>query len=87
MHCYDPVATAHVQELYKNNPKIVFHANALEATNNSDALLLLTEWDEFRGVDFGDIKELMNGNVIIDGRNIWDKKIEDHGLRYISIGR
>ncbi len=87
VHCYDPVATAHVQELYKNNPTIVFHANALEATNNSDALLLLTEWDEFRGVDFGDIKELMNGNVIIDGRNIWDKKIEDHGLRYISIGR
>lgn len=87
IHCYDPVATAHVQKLYKNNPKVVFHTNALEAIHWSHALLLLTEWDEFRGVDFGNIKESMNGNLIIDGRNIWDKSIEKYGLSYISIGR
>lgn len=44
-----------------------------DALDNVDVLLLLTEWDEFRSVDFARIAKLMRGKLVIDGRNIWDK--------------
>jgi len=49
---------------------------------------LVTEWDEFKNIPLGDIKRYMNGNVLIDGRNVYDKdKAIGCGLVYDSIGR
>ena len=65
------------------NNKIVFCDNNYEALENSDALLILTEWDEFRNTDFEKIKNLMKWNIIVDWRNIYNKKeIENLGFIY-----
>ena len=54
---------------------------------NADALILVTEWKEFRSHDFSKIKKLMKGNLFIDGRNQFKNKyIESKGLKYIQIG-
>lgn len=82
---YDPVARDNAQKIF---PTIMFAETALAAVEGADALALLTEWDEFRSVDFGDIKKRMNGSQIFDGRNIWNPSIiASHGLQYTGIGR
>jgi len=62
--------------------------NPYEASENTDALIILTEWNEFKELDFKRIKSLMNSPLIIDGRNIYnpDDMVKE-GFRYISIGR
>jgi len=74
--------------LFWNNEKVIFTENNYDALQNSDWLIILTEWDEFRMPNFKKMKELMNGNIIIDGRNIWDKKeVEENNFIYESIGK
>lgn len=63
-----------------------FAKNRYEATVNSDALILITEWKEFRTPDWELLKENLNQNVIFDGRNIYDKKIRDYGFELYQIG-
>jgi len=87
IQCYDPVSMPHAQKIFEQESKVIFCETSYEALKGSDALLLVTEWDEFRWVDFERVKEEMSGNIVIDGRNIWDKKIEDYGFTYTSIGR
>jgi UDPglucose 6-dehydrogenase len=54
---------------------------------NADALLLATEWNEFKSLDFSRIKTQMRGNVILDGRNIWDEEeLRQAGFNYLGIG-
>jgi len=52
---------------------LCYAKTSYDALCGADVLLLLTEWDEFRSVDFSRIRELMRGTLVIDGRNIWDK--------------
>jgi len=74
--------------LFWNNEKVIFTENNYDALQNSDWLIILTEWDEFRMPNFNKMKELMNGNIIIDGRNIWDKKeMKENNFIYESIGK
>lgn len=62
--------------------------SAYDAAKGSDCLLVATEWDEFKELDFARIKKLMKRPLIIDGRNIYDAKaLEKLGFTYISIGR
>ena len=57
------------------------------ALKNADALIIVTEWKEFRSPDFSIIKESMKGDLIVDGRNIFNKKfLETQGLKYLQIG-
>jgi UDPglucose 6-dehydrogenase len=56
-----------------NNDTVVFSDNLYDACQQADALLIVTEWNEFRAADKNRILENMNGNIIIDGRNIWRK--------------
>ena len=59
-----------------------------EVLRNADALMLVTEWNEFREPDFELMKKLMKGKVIFDGRNIWNPdKFKQHGFTYYCIGR
>lgn len=68
--------------------KITFCENQYEALEDSDALLIATEWNEFRTPDFAKIKELLKSPVIFDGRNLFNlQHMEEQGFYYKSIGR
>ena len=80
---FDPVAMKNMKKLFWNNKKIKFCSNNYETLEKSDTLLILTEWDAFRNSDFEKIKNLMNWNIIVDWRNIWNKKdVEKFGFIY-----
>ena len=70
---FDPVAADHVKSAFQSENKITFTSNYYDALKWADALLILTEWDEFRMPDFKRIKDNMNWNIVIDWRNIWNK--------------
>ncbi len=84
---YDPIALEEIKKDYSHHKNMSFHTNSYEALEESDVLILVTEWDEFRVADFKKMKKTMRGNMIIDGRNIWEKGIEEYGFQYHSIGR
>ena len=67
---------------------ITYCAQMYEALNECDLLLLATEWNEYKNIDFRMVRKLMRGNVVFDGRNIFDpEKVTAEGLRYIGVGR
>jgi UDPglucose 6-dehydrogenase len=62
--------------------------SAYEVADGSDALLLATEWNEFKQIDFTQIKKLLRTPVILDGRNLWDSDLlKSMGFTYMGIGR
>ena len=71
---FDPVALENVRNIFWDNKKVTFCSTNYDAIKNSDALLILTEWDEFRNADFEKIKNLMKQKIIVDWRNIWNKE-------------
>ena len=83
---YDPVA---MPECQRRIGTTVNYANDLyDAVNDADALLLLTEWNEFRLPNWEIVGKVMNRKLLIDGRNIFEKKeLESYGFDYHSIGR
>jgi UDPglucose 6-dehydrogenase len=67
---------------------VEFADGALGAARDADAIVLVTEWDEFKQLDFGALAGAMRGDVFIDGRNALDPQAAaDAGLRYEGIGR
>lgn len=83
---YDPAAIETSKYFFED--KITYTENEYDALENADALLILTEWNEFRNPQFDRIKKLLNEPVIFDGRNIFDTaKAESLGFQYYSIGR
>jgi UDPglucose 6-dehydrogenase len=67
---------------------VTYCRDKYEAAIDADALILVTEWTEFRIPSWQVIKKTMNYPLIIDGRNIYDKnELSENGLEYISIGR
>ena len=67
---------------------IVYAKSAYGSLEGADALLICTEWNEFRTPDFAQIKKLLKEPLIFDGRNLYDLDLmREHGLRYYSIGR
>jgi len=85
---FDPVAHESMKIFWVQNAKIIYCETNYDAAKNSDALLLLTEWDEFFAPDWKRLKKTMAWNTIIDGRNIWNRKIvENYDFSYIAIGR
>lgn len=87
VNAYDPKAMETSQKLYLRDT-IIYSKNSYEALENADAMLLLTEWNEFRRPDFDKMKSLMKNLVIIDGRNQYDpQRLKEKGFEYICIGR
>jgi len=83
---FDPEAMKNVRELVGD--KISFTENQYDALNNCDALIIATEWSEFRTPDFDKMTERMKSKVIFDGRNVFDlSQMKDLGFYYESIGR
>ena len=74
-------------KLYFGN-KIEYAKSSYDAVENTDALILLTEWNEFRRPDFSKLKELLKNPIIFDGRNQYDeKRLEEKGFIYFGIGK
>ncbi|MEG1378710.1 MAG: nucleotide sugar dehydrogenase, partial [Bacteroidales bacterium] len=83
---YDPVAMAEVKA--RIGDSITYAADLYDAALNADALLLVTEWKEFRLPSWRVVKKVMRANVVIDGRNIYDpQEMQENGFVYYSIGR
>lgn len=83
---FDPEAMENVKKSYSG--RINFAGNQYETLNGADALIICTEWNEFRTPDFDKIKDLLKFRVIFDGRNLYDvEKMESLGFYYESIGR
>jgi len=82
---FDPVAQENAKTMLKD---VSFVKKPFDAVTNSDALLIFTEWDEFRSIDLDKVKSLMKQPLIFDGRNIYDiSQMKKKGIEYYSIGR
>jgi len=83
---YDPEAMENVEARIGN--KIKYAENAYDSLHKADALIIVTEWPEFRSPDFKKIKNYMNDAVIFDGRNLFEpEQMKELGFHYESIGR
>lgn len=86
IQAYDPKAMESAKYHFQN--KIIYSKTSYEALKNADALLLLTEWNEFRRPDMDKIKELLKNPVIFDGRNQYNvERITQRGFEYICVGK
>lgn len=85
---YDPKAVGEAKACYlKDNEKIDYVESKYEALKGADALILITEWKEFRQPDFGEIVKLLKQPIIFDGRNQYDRKrLAKKGIEYHQIG-
>jgi UDPglucose 6-dehydrogenase len=82
---YDPVAREQAERVFKG---ITFAPNAYAAADNADALVIVTEWDEFRALDLEKLAGAMRGKVLVDLRNVYDREdAEKAGLTYFGVGR
>lgn len=86
---YDPVAMEEAERIYGNSLQgLELVENAMDAVNGADALVIVTEWTNFRSPNFDEIKERLSSPVIFDGRNIYDPDyLAEHGFTYYAIGR
>ena len=86
VRAFDPEATKQARQRYGD--RIEYGVNNYEVAAGADAVLILTEWNEFRSPDFARLKELLHQPVVFDGRNLYDPAVmRQHGFIYYSIGR
>jgi UDPglucose 6-dehydrogenase len=82
---YDPAAMDKAKAVL---PHVVFCADPYEVARDSDTLVVLTEWEEFSGLDLERTKELLNYPILVDGRNIFDPaRMRELGFEYVGVGR
>ncbi len=85
IRAYDPQAMETAGQLIK---RITLCKNSYEVAEGADALVLVTEWNEFKQLDFKRIRELMRLPILVDGRNAWNPDIlRQAGFQYIGVGR
>jgi len=85
---YDPVAMAEAKRIFKETKGLSFAKSQNQALDNADALVIVTEWKEFRSPDFSLIKQKVKENVIFDGRNMYEPKVvKNAGIKYFPVGR
>jgi UDPglucose 6-dehydrogenase len=85
---YDPVAVDEARRIYRGEQRVSFAESPFAALDGADALIIVTEWKEFRSPDFGNLKGRLKQPVIFDGRNLYDPAmVRAAGLEYYSIGR
>ena len=85
---FDPEAIENVKNQTEEGKQIAYAANRYEALEGADALMIMTEWPEFRTPDFDKISALLKNKAIFDGRNLYElKDMASLGYTYVSIGR
>ncbi len=88
IRAYDPVAMPEAKRVLEGTPKLSFADSQAAALQGADALLIVTEWKEFRNPDFDAIKATLKQPVVFDGRNLYDPVLmKQFGLDYVGIGR
>lgn len=88
IQAYDPKAMEEAKQCYlKGNDRVAYCESKYDALKGADALLLITEWKEFRSPDFYEIRERLKTPIIFDGRNQYNRKsMEKYGFEYYQIG-
>lgn len=85
---YDPVAMEEAHRIFGDEPRLNYAESPMAALDNADALVIVTEWKEFRSPDFDAIKKRLKNPAIFDGRNLYDPKlVRGMGVDYFPIGR
>ena len=85
---YDPEAMPAAQHCFPNEPGLSYGANQTATLDHADALVIVTEWKEFRSPNFATLKAALKNPVIFDGRNMYDaKQVRGMGFEYLAIGR
>ncbi len=85
---YDPVAVEEAKRIFGTEGRITYSATPLEAVRGADALVVVTEWKEFRSPDFDEIKRQLKSPLIFDGRNLYEPaRLKQLGIQYLPIGR
>jgi UDPglucose 6-dehydrogenase len=83
---HDPEATETARSLFGD--RVTYCDNPYDAIDGADAMVIVTEWQEFRNPDFARIKELMKRPLVIDGRNLYKAvRMKEYGFEYVSFGR
>ena len=76
------------RRVFGENPRIIYALNPMDAAQNKEALVIVTEWKEFRSPDFEVLKTTLKNPVIFDGRNLYDPVfLRNAGFEYFAIGR
>ncbi len=85
---YDPVAMDECKRIYGDHPALTLCDEKEETLESADALVIITEWNEFRSPNFDKIKSSLSNAVIFDGRNLYEPKLlQQLGMKYFAIGR
>jgi UDPglucose 6-dehydrogenase len=85
---YDPVAMDEARRVFGDDARISYASSPMAAAEGADALLIVTEWKEFRSPDFEEMKRLLKAPVIFDGRNLYEPaRVQGFGFQYFPIGR
>src|SRR5947199_199578 len=88
LHVYAPAAVRNFERLYPPNDRLTYVASVYDAAREADALVILTDWDEFRSLDFGRIRDAMHTPIVVDGRNLFEPPLmQAAGFEYYSLGR
>jgi UDPglucose 6-dehydrogenase len=88
VQAYDPEAMEECQRIYGNRADLSLVGTKESALNGADALVICTEWSQFRAPDFDLITESLSTKVIVDGRNLYDPALlKKRGFSYYAIGR
>jgi UDPglucose 6-dehydrogenase len=85
---YDPVAMNEAKRVFGPMPRLSYAESPLDALAGADALIVITEWKEFRSPDFGELRRRLRQPLLFDGRNLYDPaQARDAGIEYFGIGR
>lgn len=89
INAYDPIAQARAKiELKEFEESIVYYDDEYSAMNSADAVVIITEWNQFRNLDFEKFKTMVKQPILFDLRNIYNKNfIEEKGIRYFGTGQ
>ena len=88
VQAYDPVAMEEAERIYGKHAGLTLCSNRYAALQGADALVICTEWQQFRVPDFTEMATRMRSKVIVDGRNLYQpQKLQAEGWTYFSVGR
>ncbi|WGS85897.1 UDP-glucose/GDP-mannose dehydrogenase family protein [Methylomonas sp. UP202] len=88
VRAYDPEAMEEAHRIYGDKAGLVYCPKQTDTLNDADALIIVTEWKQFRSPDFDDLSKQLKDKVIFDGRNMYEPRlVKQFGLGYYAIGR
>ena len=88
LRIYDPQAAPKFEKLYPPDDRLQYVASPYEAAEDAHGLVILTDWDEFRTLEWSRLHALMRSHVIVDGRNLFDPaEMREQGFEYYTLGR